>query len=153
MKNKRGILISLFLFGLWAIYLTGCNLAPGSYPDAELYEVPVSEERLIEAIKKFKEMNSQYSVPKDIPLVDGRRDSQDHWYHFYFYDLERNQIIKTWVRSSGRDKTNFALIGVYDPNFAERWKFVNKDFDREMDKQVKKRFEDDVLNPIKKILD
>ena len=96
--------------------------------------------------------NPQYNVPEDLPLLDGRRDNQDLWYHFYFFDSNRNQTIKTWVRSSGRDKTNFALIGIYDPNFTERWRFVNKDFDKEVDKRVKERFEEDILNPVKNIL-
>ncbi len=145
-------LMYVIFLGWSIVALSGCNLAPGSYPNAELYEIKVSEKRLIEAVKEFKANNPEYNVPDDIPLLDGRRDNQDHWYHFYFFDSDRNQTIKTWVRSSGKDKTNFALIAVYDPNFNKRWKFVNKDFDWEIDKQVKKRFEDEILNPVKKTL-
>jgi len=145
-------LLNVVICGWLIVVLNSCNQAPGSYPNAELYEIGVSEEKLIEAVNVFKTRNNQFTVPEDIPLLDGRRDSLDHWYHIYFFDSDRNEVIKTWVRGFGSSKTKFALIAVYDSKFTERWKFVNKDFSQSENNEVKKRFEDKILIPVKKIL-
>lgn len=140
-------------FFLYAVILSGCNLSPGSYPYAEIYEIESNENSVIDIIHEFKNLNPTYAVPKDIPLKDGRRNEKDYWYHFYFYDLEKNQIIKTWVRSTNHGKTNFALVAVYDPNFSQRWKFVNKDFVKDQNLSIKERFENEILQQVTKMLE
>ena len=53
MKNIFCLLVILFF--------VSCNLAPGSYPYAEIYEFQVSESRLISAVEKFKNENPKYT--------------------------------------------------------------------------------------------
>ena len=85
-------------------------------------------------------------------LIDGRTDSLGHWDHFYFYNQERNQVIYTRVRG-GKSKSKMAFVGVYDSSFEKRWKYINQDFDSENNKEYKKLFEEEVLNPVKKTLE
>ena len=46
-------LFYLIIFSSFISYLS-CNFSPGSYPNAELYELDTKESNLIEAIKDFK---------------------------------------------------------------------------------------------------
>ena len=143
MNVKNVLVLCLSCFSL-----SSCNLAPGSYPYAELYEVQTNEETLITAIHEFKKKNPEYNTPEEIPLVDGRSNAQDHWYHFYFFDSTNGQVVKTWVRGVGKHNSNFALVAVYNAKFTDRWKFVNKDFDDIENNKIKVRFEHEILDNI-----
>lgn len=147
MKNKIS-LISFYIL-LCSVLFTSCNLAPGSYPYAEIYEINASETKTIDAVTRYKKNNPRFILPDDIPLIDGRRNSQDHWYHFYFFDAEQKQVFKTWVRGVGENKTNFAFVAVYDSNFPNRWKLVNKEFDDVVNDKYKRKFETEIINGIK----
>ncbi|MDN5211932.1 hypothetical protein QQ020_07710 [Fulvivirgaceae bacterium BMA12] len=152
MNNKNKILPLVIGLSICLLTFKACNLAPGSYPNAERYEIETSEEALIEAVHAVKSSNSELTIPNNIPLIDGRKDSLDHWYHFYIYNRERNQVMKAWVRG-GKSKSKIAFVGVYDSSFEKRWKYINQDFDRESNKEYKKLFEEKILNPVKKIIE
>src|SRR4051812_1424765 len=91
----------LMLLGLYGI---ACLFSPGSYPNAERYELNYPEENVIRAINKFKKEHPEYTVPKvDNPKMgafeveDGKSDSLDHWYSVYFYYKNENLILQTWT--------------------------------------------------------
>ncbi len=142
MKKMFYILIaSFFVF-------TSCNFAPGSYPYAEIYEFEVSEDKLIEAINKFKIDNPDFCVPEYIGLTDGRsKNKTDHWYHIWFYSKKENQIIYTWIRG---DK--FAFVSINEGVELGNWKRINKDFSRKENKIQKEKFEKSILNRIKEYI-
>ena len=130
MKKSINLMLKCFLMNL-VIVMSACNLAPGSYPYAEEYEVNLNEPALIESIKKFKINNPQYNVPEEIQLKDGRNDEQDLWYHIYFYFPDENQILYTWTRTSGKQTTTFALVSINQGLIIGKWKEINKDFSDE----------------------
>lgn len=144
---KSALMITIFS------QLISCNFAPGSYPYAEKYEINVSEPALIEAIQKFKEDNPEYKVPEQTQLIDGRRDSKDHWYHVYFYYSDEEKIVYTWTRPADRGKTIFAFISINNGLELGRWKDINTDLNYAENKKEKAKFEESILNNIKKYLE
>lgn len=131
-------------------------LAAGSYPYAETYELEYSENEVIEAITQFKTQYPERTVPilpDSSTLEDGRRNDSDHWFHVYFYNVAKNQILNTWTSPAGRNKTTFAFISVNNGLELGNWKILNKDFDAEENRKLKNEFEVDILNPIQEILD
>jgi len=149
MNKIKVSIIVLVIVGIILCYLwIGYNFAPGSYPYVETYEINVNDSTLITAIRKFKSDNPQYNVPTQTQLKDGPRDSNDHWYHIYFYYMKENQIVKTWVRQTDMNKTTFAFVGVNNGLILGNWKFINKDFSRSENKEQKKKFEERILNKL-----
>lgn len=145
---KRTFLVTILLMAV------SCNLAPGSYPYAEEYEINVNESELIKAIQNFKKDNPQYIVPAQTQLTDGRKNEQgqNFWYHIYFFNHEENRIIKCWTRPIDNKKTTFAFIGINQGLELGNWRMINKDFSSSENKEEKKKFEQQILNVIKKKL-
>ena len=137
---KNTIVLSLFL-----LLFNSCNLAPGSYPYAKEYSIDLSEEKLIDVIKIFKNNNPEYITPDGLGLQDGRRTIKDHWYHIYFNYPQEKIIIKTWVRKKTKTETTFAFIAVKKYIGMSNWRFINKDFTKSKNKEEIKEFENRIL--------
>lgn len=138
---------------------TSCNLAPGSYPYAEKYELNYSEEDVKTAINKFKMDNSEYIVPKVTVNNEGAWNLTDeptknpaYWYKFYFYYEDENKILLTWTRPAGKDKTTFAFVSINEGLNLGNWKDINKDFNSTVSKNEKLKFEERILKKIKQEL-
>ena len=129
--------------------LAGCNIAAGSYPNAELYEINAPESTLVKVIQNFKKNNPQYIVPAQLNLSDGRIGDVAYWYCIYFYYPDRNEIIYTWVQASENGSTNFAFVSVNEGLILGNWKDINKDFSSSENEEEKRIFEDRILNKIK----
>lgn len=152
MKTLKIIIV--FILVIFLLLFFGNKFAPGSYPYREEYELNVPESTLIRAIQDFKKANSQYIVPEEVQLTDGRNSEsgQDFWYHIYFYYPKENQIIYTWLRPAEKGKTTFALISINQGRRLGKWKDINKDFNWSENRSEKKKFEERILNKIKKKL-
>lgn len=134
-----------------------CNLAPGSYPYREEYELNCSEQQAKVAINKFKKEYPEYIVPKVTvdnqrfwDLIDEPTEDPAYWHKFYFYYKDENKIIFTWTRPTEENKTILAFVSINDGLNLGYWKDINKDFSRSENKEEKKKFEERVLNKIKK---
>ncbi|MGY3793192.1 hypothetical protein [uncultured Aquimarina sp.] len=135
---KFSLLFFLFL-------LLSCNVAPGSYPYAERYEINLTETDIIQKINDFKIKNPEYHVPKEFRITDGKRTENDHWFHVYFYYKEKNIVVKTWIRSKSKAKTIFAFVGIKKYSENSKWKMINKDFDNLNNKNILDEFENRIL--------
>ena len=145
---------AIVLISMTLLCWSACNFAPGSYPYAEEYRLNVKESELINAIEKFKEDNPDYCAPPQIKLKDGRKDNpEDHWYHVYFYYENENRILKTWVRQFDKEHTSFAFVAINDGLQLGNWKRINKDFSYKENKLQKEKFEQMILNEIKKLIE
>ena len=134
--------------------------SPGSYGHAEQYELNYPEDKVIEAINKLKNLNPDLVVPKvriqntgQLDLNDGKEKETDHWYKFYFYDKTKNQILFTWTRPSGRNTTTFAFVSINNGLDLGNWKEVNDDFGFFENREIKKDFEETILQRVKENLD
>ena len=160
MTKNRLIIIAIVLSGLFFFYKLTKMFAPGSYPNAEHYELNYPEDKVIEVISKFKASNSELLVPKvtiqgggQFDLNDGKEKEADHWYKFYFYNKEKNEIILTWTRSTGENTTNFAFVSINKGLDLGHWKYINDDIGIIENRKIKKHFEETNLNKIKENLD
>ncbi len=141
MKNFLTLLVFLFL-------LVSCNLASGSYPYAERYNINLPEIELAYKIENFKNNNPEYIVPVELGLEDGRRTEIEHWYHIYFNVPEKNKIFLTWVRKKSKTETTFAFVSVQNYSGLGNWKLINKDYKKPENKKVIKEFEENILSKL-----
>ena len=138
------------------IFQYSCSsVAGGSYPYAETYKLKFSEQKVIDAIKMFKNDHPELLVPKvqienkgSFVVTDEREDSSSHWYHFYFYYKNENQIINTWTRPETDQITTLAFVGINDGLNLGNWKYINRDFSAVENEKVKKQFRDRILDSI-----
>lgn len=144
--NKYSLVILLAV-------LSGCNLSPGSYPYAEKYEISSTESDVIKALEIFKTQHPQYAVPKEVGLVDGRSNEQDHWYHIYFYYPEENQVVYAWTRSIDGKRTTLALVSINEGLTLGNWKDLNDDFKGSDNENQKRKFESRIIKPLQTILE
>ncbi|WP_162903039.1 hypothetical protein [Taibaiella koreensis] len=150
---KRKILIITGILAIMAgILWIGALLSPGSYVNAEKYEVNTDGKKLSELIRDFKKDNPKYNVPPEVGIADGRRDSSDLWFHVYFYYPEEDEIVKTWIQADGRKKTTFAFVAINKGLRLGNWSYINKDFSHRENKEQKRRFEDRILNKLKEMM-
>jgi hypothetical protein len=161
MKNKKTvflIVIVISIVGGLIVWFGASMLAPGIDPDSERYELNYSEEKVRASINEFKEKNPDYFVPKitinnqgPFELPDARSDDPVYYYYYYYYKDEK-QILFTWIRSAGRNKTIFAFVSVNEGLNLPNWKDINTDFSWSENKEQKKKFEERILKKIEKIL-
>ena len=144
-------IVNLYLLIIPLLVFNSCNLSPGFYPDAERYKLEVKELTLIELITELKSQNPSLVLPESSLLIDGRRDSSDKWYHFYFYSEEENIIIKTWVRGvvGNANETVFAFVAINEGLELGNWKNINRDFNSSENRRLKNLFEKIILSKVK----
>jgi hypothetical protein len=159
MTKKTLIIILVVLGGLFFLYKLADMFSPGSYGHAERYELNYPEEKVIEAITKLKDEDKDLLVPKvtiqnsgQWDLNDGKEKTSDYWYKFYFYDNVNNRILFTWTRSSGPNTTTFAFVSINNGLDLGNWKDINDDFGSSENREIKKNFEQTILQRVKEKL-
>ncbi len=155
MRKIRNIILVL-LPVLVVMYLGLKYIAPsGSYCYAQEYEFNIDEDRLITAIENLKKSDTQYNVPfvyrngerVDVPQ-DGKRNGSDYWYQLYFYFPDKKEIIHFWTRPLERGTTTIGFVGINNGLELGNWKDVNKDFDSKENKEIKKLFQERILDKL-----
>lgn len=123
----------------------------GSFPFAEKYNIKKEENNVIEQIERIK-LDNNLIVPKfqwlgeEIKLNDKRKS---HWYVFYIYLRDRNQIIHFYTRYDDySNSTILALIGVRDGLGLGNWQAINKDLSEEENEEIKLIFQDKIVSKI-----
>ena len=149
MKRIVMIFFGVALTALLLYYL-GELYSPGSYGNAESYELNLGEAQLIELIEEFKAANPQFDVPREVQLSDHKNGP---WYVIYFYYPNENEIIYTTTSASEKGKTTFALVSVKDAGMIGGWKDVNGDLNGAESAAQIERFETLILDHIKKKVD
>lgn len=160
MKKKIIIIIGIIILCVFSVYKFGESFAPGSYHYAEVYKIDASEEDVIKTIKQFKTSHSEFVVPKvtinkngsfNLSESEGRKKNSN-WYLNYFYYKKENQILLTWTRPAGNNKTDLALVSINQGLDIGNWKEVNKEFGDSENQKIKTEFEKLILSPIKLLL-
>jgi len=133
-------------FILIILYIGAKYIVPsGNYSYAEIYEFNIKETQLIKIVEDFKQKNPQYIVPIE-KLKDGKKDSSDYYYGVYSYYSSENNIIYFFIGSSDKGKAQIGLVSINDGLTLGHWRDVNKDFSHSENKEVKKVFEQRILN-------
>lgn len=160
MSKKSLIIISIVLCGLFLLYKLACMFSPGSYPFAERYELNYPEHKVIDAIKELKSSDKELIVPKvtingngQFDLNDGKNDKTDYWHKFYFYDKNKEQIILTWTRPSGKNTTTFAFVSINNGLDIGNWQEINDDFGYFENKKLKENLKEKILKRVKEKLE
>ena len=139
-------------FLLFIVEVSSCNIGAGSYPYVELYPMNINETKLITAIENFKKNNPKNCPPSQLNIHDGKSDKNDNWYNIYFYYPEEDQLVLTWTRYENKNNTSFALVSINQGLTLGHWKSINEDFTDEENKEQLHKFEERILNKIKKDL-
>jgi hypothetical protein len=142
---------ALLILILWV----SCTNIPGSFAYAERYSFQVSESRLITIVRKFRKLHTQFNLPIQTGVADGKIDSLDHWYHIYFYYPKEDQIVKAWIQGplEGGNKATLALVAVNEGLQIPNWRYINKDFDYKENIKQKQLFEQRILAPIRRMIE
>ncbi|MCU7615339.1 hypothetical protein N0B16_12905 [Chryseobacterium sp. GMJ5] len=147
---KKPILFSLLFFIIFSCKDIN-KISAGSYPYAEIYMLDHSETDIITRLIKLKENNPDYIVPKlkwagkETELIDGK---DSHWYFFYFYFKDTNDIVEFWTREGYQpNKTKVGLFRVSN-GLEGASHFVNKDLSEEENEQLKKEFKKNIIDKI-----
>ncbi len=159
MTKKTLIIVLVVLGGLFFLYKLADMLSPSSYGHAERYELDYPEEKVIEAINRLKDLDKDLVVPKvtiqssgQWDLNDGKEKETDYWYKFYFFDKENNQILFTWTRPSGPNKTTFAFVSINNGLDLGSWNDINDDYGFFENRRIIKSFEETILKRVKDTL-
>jgi hypothetical protein len=157
--KKSLIVISIAALLVIMFLWVGSNMAPGSYVYAEEYELPYSEIDVKAAIAAVKEDHPELRVPKvsingSAPFVlqDEQTKDSELWYKVYFYYPKDDKIILTLLRPSGKDKSKLSVVSVNDGLELGNWKQINKDFDDDVNRQLKEEFKIQILDPLERKL-
>ena len=118
-----------------------CNLAPGSYPYAEVYEFNLSEDELINTIEQVKQENPEINLTIDVRIPNGgtaqlHDERKDHWYSFYFYYPDKNEIVKTWTRSTFEGTSQFAFVSTNNGLTLGNWKNPSSETTEEFERRI-----------------
>ncbi|MCF6133453.1 hypothetical protein [Flavobacterium wongokense] len=162
MNKSRKILIitSGLILGLFLFYQLGKAFGPGSYPNAEIYEIKAPEQEVVKAINNFKKLNPEYVVPKvninnngsfDLSESEGRKEKSQWNFNYFFYKNE-NEIIFTWTRPNLDGNTDLAFVSLNKGLNIGNWKDINHDFGFFENRKLKEEFESRILKPIKKLI-
>ncbi|MEA5260832.1 hypothetical protein VB264_23735 [Arcicella aquatica] len=149
MKKKLLKITVLIVLAMWGFYTLGSLFAPGSYPNAEVYEIEMSDSLLIERIKKFKINNPSYDIPSATGLTDDVLGQEDKWIMCYFYYQKENQIVQTWVRKFNNTSCQFAIVSINDGMEIGKWKDLNHDYGFFETIKERDKFEERILKPLK----
>jgi hypothetical protein len=146
LKNKTLIVVIFFL--------SSCGVfSPGFFVGAETYELETSFESLFNEVNNLKAENPELNVPLEANLKDLKFPENNDYYIVYFYFKQENEIIITYfVPSLEESKTIFGISGVNLGLIKGNWKYLNNDLSDDETEVYKKKFEDRILNPIKKRL-
>lgn len=145
------VVLLIFLLCLFSCKDFNKVFGAGSYSYAEKYTINREEHNVIKQIEKLKSDNDLI-VPKfvwngeKIELNDKRKS---HWYDFYIYLKNRNQMFYFWTRSGDYTNTTIiALVAVRNGLGLGNWKDINKDLSDKENKEIKKVFEEKVISKI-----
>lgn len=133
-------------------------ISAGSYAYSESYELPYSETNVIKAIEKFKERNPKHKVPevsiskKNSFLLEDSKSENGLWFIAYLYDSNENRILNIAIRGN-ETNTTLEFASVNQGLQIGNWKEINRDFSYDENQELKNRFEQTYLNPIKKLLE
>lgn len=140
MKRKYIFIIGGSLFLFW-FYILINLFAPGSYTNAESYELNYPENKVIEAAEKVRKDNIYLHIGKGWE----DKDSTDYWHYIYFNF--HNRMLLTWTRPNDKNNTTFAFVRIQDSN--SEWNDLNSIFGYFENRKIKKALEEEILNKMK----
>lgn len=150
MKYKKYFILILL------IILHSCKdvnkFSAGSYPYAEVFEIPFPKESVIHKIDSVK-INEKLQVPpfewagKETLLKD--KTLKNGYFVFYIFLEKRKQIIYSYVKETASNKTKIGLISVQNGLTLGNWKEVNKDLSEEENEQLKDLFKEKIISKIR----
>lgn len=146
------IILLIFFLNIFSCKEFNKIFGTDSYSYAQKYNIRNEENNVIEQIEQIKLYNN-LEVPKfqlsgeDVILDDKRKS---HWYEFYIYLKDKDQILHFSTRFNDVSKsTTLSLIGVRNGLGLGNWKIVNKDLSEEKNNEIKKVFEEQIVSKIK----
>lgn len=123
----------------------GTNISPGSYSGTPKYKLNLSEDKVINSIHNLKKIDSTLNVPIRYNMIEGRKESTDHWYHFFIsYDADKS-ILNCWVRGDTKSTSTLAFVSILNKD--GKWKSLDNVSSNEQ-KNLKIEFEKRFLNKL-----
>ena len=147
-------LLIIFIF-IYLFYYLGKLVAPGHYPNAEIYSFNYTKNDLLKVIIDFKINNKKYNLPIEKTDEMSDIDSNNIFTFIRFYYPQENYIIYTAIAKNDLfdSKTDFLLIALDTSLIPQHGFYFNEDFPtKKMNNDEIKKFEKRILNPIKAMI-
>jgi hypothetical protein len=150
MKSKSIITTIVIIICVLVLVFLGGMLGAGPYGYAQQYEFNVSKDQLIKSIERFKSENIAFDPPQNSTENDTLDTLTTHFNVKVYYPDERT-IVYFFINDDGDNngKSFINLVSVDEGLNQGNYKLVNRDFDRSKNLEVKKEFEDRILNKLK----
>jgi hypothetical protein len=123
------------------------------YPNAEYYEFNIPVKDLIQRINEFKDLNPEYKV---IQISTEGNETEYHdgytgdFYMFYFYSKDIDRTIHCAAYGRMKNTSLVCLLAVSEGTEFKDYKEINtKDITKELNTQIKNKFEVKILNKLK----
>jgi len=150
-QNRRQslLIVSIVIIIFLAIAFFGAMLGSGSYGYAEQYKFDVTKKQLISTIENFKNKNQSFVPPVKYGSID-TLDTLTTKFFISIYFQNEDTIVDFFIDSSpnGTDESYINLVSVNQGLHSPVYKLINKDFDRNENRNLKKEFEERVLNKL-----
>ncbi len=108
------------------LYIVADSLSPGTFANSVNYELNISIEELVKLIEDFKTKSPGFCVNNSYNLNDHR---DGYRYVVYFYFEKEGEILYTYLKSSGKEKTTWALVAVKKKN-SNDWLDLNEELSK-----------------------
>lgn len=108
------------------------------------YDTKVMQDYLLKAI-----YDSTYTKP---PLTDSISKDDSYWLYVDFYYKDDKEVVNCYTRPETKNLTTFALISFVPDNQVDEVLLINRDFWYVPNRFRIKKFETEIVNPIKEII-
>lgn len=161
--NKKRILktvgILTIIVGVIVILLFGDYIAPraGSGSFTEKYKFNIDEDKLINAIEKFKQDNPQFVVPKEILLqnrtthglrMDSGYDAIRNAYGFTLYFRQKAEAMTFWIMQQDINGCEVGLTVITKGPTFDTMKLLYRQLSIKESKEAKNFFEEQFLDKL-----
>jgi hypothetical protein len=129
---------------LLLLYLGASLIAPGSYANAKIYTLPISEENLLQIIQEVKNENPEFR-----PKNNTNPTKHKYWTFVTFYYEDTDEFVNTWTRNSyGENKSQFAFVSLCPTTDIYAGKEINRDYSWLESRKEISKFEKLILDKI-----
>jgi len=151
MKKRYKVLIFLLAVIAFFVVVTYSGLlSAGSYPYSQTYKFSVSKDSLVNAIKKFKKIDTLYNPPKEVGLIDGL-DENGNFYNCWVYYPKQDEIVFFVILgdNDNAESSSIWLIRINKGLILGHWSTINDDIGRSENLRQKRLFRTQILDKLK----
>lgn len=146
---KKNIYIVVGALTLLCLIILGVLLGAGNNGYAQEYEFNVSSTHLINVIENLKKSDTAFTPSSELNDPDSLDISNSH-FNVEIRSKKLNTTFSLFIEGSSKNKaSSIYLVAVNFTSDFRKWGLINKDFNSNENKMIKREFEKEVLSQLK----